>query len=403
MEFHSSGTYESTASAFQQRPSKIDPSSISITYAITATLSQNDVLIFKRDDFYDSRILLGEGATSTVFQTIIDPRARSITSPQSRSYRDLRKAIAIKQKRRRGSHIDSATPISAWLRAFYSDLRVMSHESLADCDNVVTLLGVFWEAYREGTKQIISPCLVMPAAAPDTADLESLYQTLKGKGFLAIEGKLRIFFDVVSGIAELHKRGIVHGDVKARNILIFQTPGPRAITAKIADFTHSIFLADIPSDEYGIESDPPMYTGTRPYCIPEVRKQHRSMVEGQATAYRIPASQLKACDMYGLGLLLLSILDDHARDLIQILHPLAETYDVDAKQTLIDAWHEAPDALIDFCTTAVGPTEIKEHLSIPPELPIVQDCFKMCLQHDPADRCTARELLAKLSETGVPF
>ena len=127
------------------------------------------------------------------------------------------------------------------------------------------------------------------------------------------------------------------------------------------------------------------------------------MVEGQATAYRLPEFQLKAYGIYGLGLLLLSVCDDRGREIIQILHPLAEIYDVDIKQTLIDAWYEEPDALIDFCTSAVGPIHIPEYLSMPPELPVIRDCLRMCLQHDPLDRCTARELLAKLSETGVPF
>lgn len=57
--------------------------------------------------------------------------------------------------------------------------------------------------------------------------------------------KLRLFRDVVAGVHQMHTKGIVHRDLKASNVLLFDT-GARRPTARISDLGRSRDLARPP-------------------------------------------------------------------------------------------------------------------------------------------------------------
>jgi len=53
---------------------------------------------------------------------------------------------------------------------------------------------------------------------------------------LPFSTKISLARDIARGLSALHSYGVIHGDMKSQNILIFHNP---ELTAKLADFSHS--------------------------------------------------------------------------------------------------------------------------------------------------------------------
>ena len=111
---------------------------VSLTYAFMSVALQNDVYFFPQSDIRDTRIFLGEGATSTVYKSSIEPSFGRVKA----------QVAAIKQKRRRGSWFDQDVSLKSWLGAAYLDLRIMSHSSLECSENVATISDIFGKRWR---------------------------------------------------------------------------------------------------------------------------------------------------------------------------------------------------------------------------------------------------------------
>lgn len=88
--------------------------------------------------------------------------------------------------------------------------------------------------------------------------------------------------DIAHGLSFLHKYGVVHGDVKLNNILIFEDP----YRAKLADFGHSVLDAGVSTKLPG---------GTEAYVAPEWRE----------TA---SVGQLQLTDAFSYGIVFTSIM-----------------------------------------------------------------------------------------------
>ena len=95
--------------------------------------------------------------------------------------------------------------------------------------------------------------------------------------------------DVVEGLRALHEHGVVQGDLKLENILVFED-SDGALAARISDFGFAIFM------------DPKkktcLYHGTSLYNAPEVATQ---------IIRPIPLDELPACDIYSYGLMVWEI------------------------------------------------------------------------------------------------
>ncbi|KAK7948962.1 Serine/threonine-protein kinase ppk21 [Apiospora aurea] len=95
--------------------------------------------------------------------------------------------------------------------------------------------------------------------------------------------------DIADALAALHGCGVVHGDIKPENILIFPKIGHiNTFMAKLTDFGHSTSRSE------GLKTLPAF---TPQWCAPEIlQEQHRLSFEGMI-----------ATDVYSYGLVVLSV------------------------------------------------------------------------------------------------
>ena len=145
--------------------------------------------------------------------------------------------------------------------------------------NVLSLIG-YGLQFMEGD---MTPFLVSEYAKHHSMD-DFL---LKYHDDLSIATLFGLCTDVAQGLAALHDNGIVHGDVKAANVLIFDDgTSPQTFTAKLSD----LGFAMIPATESSSTS----YRGTTLFNAPEVQRQLLKYLEPDS---------LFACDVYSYGIL----------------------------------------------------------------------------------------------------
>ena len=119
--------------------------------------------------------------------------------------------------------------------SFHKELVILTHDAFRKHANIVRLL--LYDLVEDGD-DVFTPALVI-----ERAHYGTLTTSLKQETISESE-KLDICWDVTSALFILHKHGVVHGDVKPDNILIFQSSAEEKgrYTAKITDFGSSIFV-----------------------------------------------------------------------------------------------------------------------------------------------------------------
>lgn len=161
------------------------------------------------------------------------------------------------------------------------ELRVLLHEPLRYHPNIVRLLGIQWGL--SPISESIYPVLIMEYASFGT------FKTLQTSSEpLPFPVKQKLCYDVGRALSALHACGIVHGDLKHENVLIFPSQDPIhgiPYTAKLADFGGSVM--DMTPDE----SRKPD-TWTWPFQAPEVTGDNPLTKSGMMLA-----------DTYSFGLL----------------------------------------------------------------------------------------------------
>ena len=137
------------------------------------------------------------------------------------------------------------------LKDLMFEIRIMKHPQLAKQPNIVELIAVAFEdtliapkppaEYLQSendnwTTEIFSPILLVEPAIREHTDV-SKYFKLHKKDDISPSMFASLISDVAMGLAALHALGIVHGDVKDENVLLFPSPTEgKTIVAKVADF-----------------------------------------------------------------------------------------------------------------------------------------------------------------------
>jgi serine/threonine protein kinase len=143
------------------------------------------------------------------------------------------------------------------LRDTLLEVFVLTYEPIRQHPNVVTLLA--WGHDRRGeSSTLFSPLLFIEMALMSMGEMcseDSLTWSLKS----------HLCHGMICGIRALHEHGIVHGDIKPDNVLIFAThSSPFFCVAKIADFGLSVQDLD-----NGIVQVQDLPRGTEGWAAPE--------------------------------------------------------------------------------------------------------------------------------------
>jgi len=167
------------------------------------------------------------------------------------------------------------------LRAIAWECHVLSHPSIRKCKNIIDIYGITWRQAFTGTsgKRRLLPAIVM-----EFANEGALSAYFSPANFcLSYPTKMKLILDVAKGLEIIHRHGIIHGDLKAENVLIC-TEASGELVAKLSDFASAIH-------DFGPERRVRMPGRSPPWDAPEVR--HGTIL----------LSALHKTDIYSFGLL----------------------------------------------------------------------------------------------------
>ncbi|KAL8698677.1 MAG: hypothetical protein Q9224_001746 [Gallowayella concinna] len=170
------------------------------------------------------------------------------------------------------------------------ELRVLTHPPFKNHECLIEALAFGWSA---NTESGIHPYLVV-----DYSDHGTLAEYLQ-RITPPVDECRQLALDVAVGLQALHQSGIVHGDLKIDNVLVFNCAGERPQVAKLADFGASIFDVDF-------ADGPVVYRGTARYNAPE--QARRTGLE----AWRVSQTKeaFRKADIYSMGLLVWEVMNN---------------------------------------------------------------------------------------------
>ncbi|RSL41853.1 hypothetical protein CEP54_015694 [Fusarium duplospermum] len=286
--------------------------------------------VFSNAQAVDSASFAGRGASFAVYRRRIPPQKRQVSrtvfdglSIEMEDKRKLPGVVAYKVAVIEFSDKGEATQTSRHaIDAAIMELYLSTHRPILQHPNLVDFLGLAWATNP------FNPLQRLPVLIVEFAECGSLSQ-LQQQEYLGIETRRKLCLDVCQGLHMLHSCGIVHGDIKAENVLIFPDEKHK-YRAKLSDFGYSLVM--------NTERGSVMLGGTRPWKAPEAK-----------TAVTI--SDAKYTDIYSLALLIWCIFA-HGRNIFKLLvdpskqgeefyaeaERLKETGDL-AAQTDLSAWY----------------------------------------------------------------
>ncbi|KAF5687897.1 serine threonine kinase [Fusarium denticulatum] len=184
---------------------------------------------------------------------------------------------------------------SPQLAAAINEIRVLSNETIRQCDFIVSMLAISWSE---------SPSVgrFWPQVLLEAADEGTLAEYLSSNK-ADFKSQLAISMNIGRALQFLHAHGIVHADLKPTNVLVFTSgldqhqhdlldkTGLPPIRAKLCDFGYAVIL-----DDYQSENMFQARIGSLPWMAPELDAEEPIRLE-----------DLHKTDIYSLGLLTASI------------------------------------------------------------------------------------------------
>ena len=185
------------------------------------------------------------------------------------------------------------------LRALLAEISVLGHPAIRYHPNIANIEGICWDVVDGGEQ--VWPVLVFEKTR--FGDLDRFMTTSSGKE-LDIRNRLDILFDIALAVRDLHaagespnplhslvvileKKGVIHGDIKPENILVFSENEGRHM-ARVTDFGYSTL--------FSTDNDPILMPNSGVWTAPE--QHHRGFLPRQA----------RKMDAYSFGMLSLWLL-----------------------------------------------------------------------------------------------
>lgn len=138
-----------------------------------------------------------------------------------------------------------------------TEFHALIHPLLFKHPNVIEFLGIAWGSNPFSSQHRL------PALVVEFAEHGTLAQVLSVEKDIDSDLKHLLCLGVARGLSAIHQVGLVHGDIKAENVLICSSPD-RKYTAKISDFGFSIMAAT--------EKNQVWMGGTDPWRAPETKR-----------------------------------------------------------------------------------------------------------------------------------
>ncbi|RMJ15218.1 hypothetical protein CDV36_005121 [Fusarium kuroshium] len=189
-----------------------------------------------------SEYIIGTGVSSTVML---------LTPPE-----DIQPSTTLVAYKRYTSAHDgppSDKKIYHWL---WHELTALCHPALRAHENICKLKHIAWEDTS------VLPILGLEFAHFGT--LEDCLQDLRS--YSSVARKSHLSLDIALGVAAIHSAGLVHGDLKPRNILVTRHPS-RDVVAQISDLTGVAAASSYGATEFAI--------GTPTWQSPEALRRHQ--------------------------------------------------------------------------------------------------------------------------------
>lgn len=195
----------------------------------------------------------------------------------------------------------STAKVQKRIKSMMLELRLLAHGPLRRHPNIVELMGIAWETDPFDLERQWPILLIERASEGTLSDL------LSGTYKCSFHIKLSLAYDIVCALEALHACGVVHGDIKLDNVLVFSNESGDdsnqiPFIAKLADFGGVVFDVD------GLSSLP---SGTQPWNSPEWHKV-------------TTADALLKTDIYSFGLLFWSLLADGKNPFRDFVIPINE-------------------------------------------------------------------------------
>ncbi|KAF1828984.1 kinase-like protein [Decorospora gaudefroyi] len=137
------------------------------------------------------------------------------------------------------------------LSSIIQEVRILADPKLKSHPNLPHVIGAFFKA--ESAPVGVRPCVIFELATSDFA----LFLRTRSHSDSDTKELLKACLEIVNGICALHAYGLVHGDIKPENILMFEREGE--VVATVAD----LGTCGAPSQEQVI-------IGTQAYWPPEM-------------------------------------------------------------------------------------------------------------------------------------
>ncbi|KAL4734295.1 hypothetical protein BDV11DRAFT_174909 [Aspergillus similis] len=234
---------------------------------------------------------------------------------------------AVKKPRLSFEQSQDDTRTMKQLYSLHLELRVLTDERIRAHDNIAKLVSVVWEEHADDLGRLW-PSLVMEFANKGT--LSACYR----RGLtMTVEEERTMCFSIGDALHYLHLNGVIHGDIKPDNILVFGGKEPKPLTVKLSDFGYSVLDGEDAQEFPG---------GTPDWESPE-------LLERRQTKESLPLS-----DTYSYGLLIWYIAagGQHPFESLSEVHAPFDSEDArqairDLKQTAsipdIATWTLTPD------------------------------------------------------------